>query len=118
MEFANVHHLFSYPAMALVLRLRCEADYRTWLTYDAYSGCLCCGMMRQRGWPPMQGHWEWFLIGVPARSTVMRVHGTEATLEEAQAAFKAAWLQWLELAGLQEREVCCWLAWCDDRTMS
>ena len=43
--------------------------------------------------------WGWNVTGVsPAR------HGSSLTYEEAKAAFAGAWREWLDLAGLTEKE--------------
>jgi hypothetical protein len=65
---------------------------------------LRVGRIRQEDGLRPGSRWIWALTGVLDGPNAMRRAGVVATIEEAQAALKVSWEQWLAWAGLSERE--------------
>jgi hypothetical protein len=67
------------------------------------SGELRVGRIYKRESSKPELQWLWAINGVPLTGPdVMRVAGTAATFEEAEAQFKENWEKWLAWAKLQE----------------
>jgi hypothetical protein len=90
--------------MPLTLRPNTDsASARLGTDYHVLSGELRVGRIYKREASKPELQWLWAINGVQlTEPEVMRVAGTAATFEEAEALLKENWYRWLAWAQLQE----------------
>ena len=74
-------------------------------SFAAMSGWITVGGIRKDKFADNLDKWSWFLSAVTGPSAIVQCRGFGNDLEACKAALEANWRRWLELAGLEERQL-------------
>ena len=71
---------------------------------SVYSGELLIGLLNEMACVPDAGQWTWALSGTRSNPEHFTWKGRAETLDLAYAQLAIAWADWLQWAGLEQRE--------------